>query len=112
MTFQPGLQDETEWVLRYRAPRMWNPLREHGEDAMAWVPGVMDRAQRTATSITALTVRFLFPSDTTSADVAERRGLGISEVEPSDNGQHVLVWRDPQPSGGRYEWRLKMTREQ
>lgn len=112
MTFQPGLQEETEWVLRYRAPGMWTPLREHGEDVMAWMPGVMDRVQRTATSITELTVRFLFPAGTTSADVAERRGLGMSDVEPGPDGQHQLIWRDPQPSGGRYEWYLKMTREQ
>ena len=110
-TFQPGLQAETEWVLRYNVPGMWNPLRESGEDTTVWRPGVQDH--EATTSITELTVRFIFPRDTTSMDVTERRGLGITESEHvADDGRPMLVWRDPEPGGGRYEWTLKHTKEQ
>lgn len=112
VTFQPGLQDETEWVLRYRVPGMWDPLRELGEDRTIWRPGVSDRDDSTTTSITELTVRFVFPHDTTSMDVTERRGLGITEDEHLADGRRLLVWRDLQPGGTRYEWVLKQTREQ
>lgn len=112
VTFQPGLQEETEWVLRYRVPGLWNPLRETGEDRAIWRPGVSDRDDSTTTSITELTVRFVFPHDTTSMDVTERRGLGITEDEHLADGRRVLVWRDLQPGGARYEWMLKQTREQ
>ncbi|HEY6745691.1 MAG TPA: helix-turn-helix transcriptional regulator [Mycobacteriales bacterium] len=112
VTFQPGLQEETEWVLRYRVPGLWDPLRETGEDRAIWRPGVSDRDDSTTTSITDLTLRFVFPHDTTSMDVTERRGLGITEDEHLADGRRVLVWRDLQPGGARYEWMLKQTREQ
>jgi DNA-binding CsgD family transcriptional regulator len=111
VTFQPGLQAETEWVLRYRVPGMWNPLRETGEDRAVWRPGVSERDVSTTTSITDLTMRFVFPHDTTSMDVTERRGLGITEDEHLADGRRVLVWRDLQPGGARYEWLLKQTRD-
>jgi DNA-binding CsgD family transcriptional regulator len=110
VTFQPGLQEETEWVLRYRTPGLWAPLREHGEDTMFWLPGVMEDSH-TTTSITDLTVRFVFPPDTTTMDVTERRGQGVTEGELRDDGRRMQVWKAIQPSGGRYEWQLKMTRE-
>jgi DNA-binding CsgD family transcriptional regulator len=112
VTFQPGLQAETEWVLRYRVPGLWDPLRDVGEDTTVWRPGVLDRDDPTTTSVTALTVRFVFPRDTTSVDVAERRGVGVTETEHLADGRQMLVWRDLQPGGARYEWMLKLTREQ
>ncbi len=112
VTFQPGLEEETEWVLRYRVPGMWDPLRDTGEDTIIWRPGVSDRDDSTTTSITELTVRFVLPRDTTTMDVTERRGLGITEDEHLADGRRVLVWRDLQPGGARYEWMLKHTREQ
>jgi DNA-binding CsgD family transcriptional regulator len=110
VTFQPGLQAETEWVLRYNVPGLWDPLRESGEDTTVWRPGVLDHGA--TTSITELTVRFVFPRDTTSVDVAERRGAGVTETEHLPDGRSVLVWRDLQPGGARYEWMLKQTRQQ
>ena len=107
VTFQPGLEDETEWVLRYRVPGMMNPLREVGEDTIGWRPGVSDQDESTSTSITALTVRFVLPRDTTTMDVVERRGLGVTEEDHLADGRRVLVWRDLQPGGARYEWLLK-----
>jgi DNA-binding CsgD family transcriptional regulator len=112
VTFQPGLEKETEWVLRYRVPGMMDPLRDAGEDTIIWRPGVSERDESTSTSITELTVRFVFPHDTTSMDVTERRGLGVTEDEHLADGRRVLVWRDLQPGGARYEWMLKQTREQ
>jgi DNA-binding CsgD family transcriptional regulator len=109
VTFQPGLEKETEWVLRYRVPGMMNPLRETGEDTIGWRPGVSERDESTSTSITALTVRFVLPRDTTTMDVVERRGLGVTEEEHLADGRRVLVWRDLQPGGARYEWLLKYT---
>jgi DNA-binding CsgD family transcriptional regulator len=110
VTFQPGLEEETEWVLRYRAPGLWDPLRERGEDFMHWVPGAMERAD-TATSITGLTVRFIFPSDTTAMDVAEWRAVGVTEKEHLPDGRQMLIWREPLPAGASHRWLLKMTRE-
>lgn len=112
VTFQPGLEKETEWVLRYRVPGMMDPLRDAGEDKISWRSGVSDRDESTSTSITALTVRFVLPRDTTSMDVVERRGLGVAEDEHLADGRRVVVWRDLQPGGARYEWTLKHTREQ
>jgi DNA-binding CsgD family transcriptional regulator len=110
VTFQPGLEDETEWVLRYRVPGLWNPLRERGEDFLYWLPGVVERPD-TATSITELTVRFIFPSDTTSTDVTEHHTFGVTEEEFLADGRRGLVWRETQPGGADHTWLLKMTRE-
>ena len=109
VTFQPGLEKETQWVLRYRTPGLWDPLRGGGDDTMFWVPGVLDKAH-SATSITELGVRFVFPADATSMDVTERKGLGVTEEEHLEDGRHLLRWRALHPGGGRYEWSLKMTR--
>ena len=110
VTFQPGLEEETEWVLRYRVPGLWDPLRGQGEDSMFWQPGVLE-TDHSATSITDVTVRFVFPYDVTTMDVAERRGLGVTEEEHLLDTRRVLVWRDLQPGGASYRWLLKMTRE-
>ncbi|HST65825.1 MAG TPA: helix-turn-helix transcriptional regulator [Mycobacteriales bacterium] len=112
VTFQPGLEAETEWVLRYRVPGMWDPLRDTGEDTIIWRPGVSDRDDSATTSITELTVRFVLPRDTTTMDVTERRGLGITEEDHLADGRRVVVWRDLQPGGARYEWVLKHVRKQ
>lgn len=110
VTFQPGLQDETEWVLQYRTPGMWNPLRDHGEDQMFWLPGVLEGARAT-TSITELRVSFLFPEDTTAMDVTEWREYGVTEEDHLPDGRRALRWRQARPGGASYRWLLKMTRE-
>jgi hypothetical protein len=91
-------------------PGLWDPLRKSGEDILRWRPGVVERAD-TATSITELTVRFVFPPDTTSMDVAEQRAFGVSAEEFLPDGRRVLVWRETQPGGADHKWLLKMTRE-
>lgn len=108
VTFQPGLKSETEWVLRYRVPGLWDPLRAKGDDVMNWRPGTMESAP-TATSITELSVRFVFPADATSVDVTERRGFGVTEDEDLGDGRKVLLWKDLQPGASIYRWALKMS---
>lgn len=107
--FQPGLEEETEWVLRYRAPGMWDPLRAMGEDKVVWRPGASEGDDTTTTSVTELTVRFIFPPDAAAWDVVERRGLGVAEDERLADGRLALIWRDVQPGGAGYEWMLKQT---
>jgi hypothetical protein len=34
--YQPGLRDDTEWVLRYRSPELWDPLRSSSRDSLEW----------------------------------------------------------------------------
>jgi DNA-binding CsgD family transcriptional regulator len=109
VTFQPGLNRETEWVLRYRVPGLWDPLREHGNDVMTWRPGTFEQAP-SATSVSELSVRFVFPPDATSVDVTERRGFGVTEDEHPPEGRQVLLWKDLQPGGSVYRWALKMSR--
>ncbi len=111
VTFQPGLQTETEWVLRYNTAGMWNPLREMGEDTTVWRPGVLDDEKAPLTTITDLTMRFVFPRRTTDADVTERHGRGKVVDEKLADGRRVLVWRDLRPGGTRYEWILKQSEE-
>jgi DNA-binding CsgD family transcriptional regulator len=111
MTFQPGLEQETEWVLRYRAPGMWDPLRELAEDTVRWWPGASEEQDTTTTSVTALTVRFILPRTATAMGVTEQGGLGLTEREQLTDGRRVLVWRDLQPGGARYEWSLRPTKD-
>jgi DNA-binding CsgD family transcriptional regulator len=106
MTFQPGLEVETEWVLRYRTPGMWDPLREHGEDITVWRPGAAG-GNEPATQITELGVRFVLPRSATRVDVTERRGLGLVEKKHLLDGRLMLAWRDPQLEGNLYEWMLR-----
>ncbi len=102
--FQPGLTTPTEWVLRYRTPGLWDPLREYGSDSLRWSAGTLDGQH--ADGMSDLTVHFVFPPGAESAAVAERRGLG--GVEADDRGRRI-TFRDRTKAGGPYEWRLTMS---
>jgi DNA-binding CsgD family transcriptional regulator len=101
--FQPGLETRTEWILRYRTPGIWNPLRATGRDTLRWSPGRLDG--RSAASIHDLTVHFDFPAATAEPSVAERNEVG--EVTYSDSGLRI-TYRDHSRAGALYEFILGM----
>lgn len=100
--FQPGLDQPAEWVLRYRTPGLWDPLRHGGSDTLTWAAGTLD--ERHADGISELRVHFVFPEAATGIEVTERRGAGRTE-RYQDN--HV-VYVDQTRTGGLYEWQLRM----
>src|SRR5215207_2727666 len=75
--FQPGLNRPAEWVLRYRTPGLWDPLRVDGTDRLTWAAGTLD--ERYADGISELRVHFMFPPGATGIDVSELRGAGRTE---------------------------------
>ena len=103
IVFQPGLDRPAEWVLRYRTPGLWDPLRQTGTDRLTWAAGTLDR--RFADGISELRVHFVFPPGAKGVDVSELRGAG--RIESSDEG-HVL-YVDQTRTGGLHDWRLQMT---
>ena len=104
VTFQPGLQETTEWELRYRTPGMWDPLRETGSDTLSWSAGTLDG--RHLVGVNDLMLRAEFPSGA-SAGLEEGRGIG--EVERTSSGDsEVLVFRDRSRTGGFFRWTLRM----
>lgn len=107
--FQPGLEQPAEWVLRYRTPGLWDPLRESGEDTLTWAPGTLDG--RHSDGIRELAVRFLFPPESGPATLEERNGAGLIEEGPSSTGGRQFSFRDLSRTGGRYEWILRMIGE-
>lgn len=103
--FQPGLDEVTEWTLRYRADGLWNPLRETGTDQLLWATASPE--QRHRPTITALAVRLVFPRDWTGVGLSERSGIGVvSEVREQPSGQQVISWTDEDPTATAYYWRL------
>jgi DNA-binding CsgD family transcriptional regulator len=103
--FQPGLEEPAEWVLRYRTPGLWDPLRANGEDTLRWAAGTLD--SRFADGISDLQVRFVFPDRAAGVEVTETRGAG--QVERA--GDTEVLYRDQSRTGGLYEWRLRMPRD-
>jgi DNA-binding CsgD family transcriptional regulator len=100
--FQPGLARPAEWVLRYRTPGLWDPLRRDGVDRLRWAAGTLDR--RYADGIGKLSVHFDFPADATGVDVSEQRGAGrIERLSETD-----VVYVDESRTGGLYDWKLRM----
>jgi DNA-binding CsgD family transcriptional regulator len=103
--FQPGLDRPAEWVLRYRTPRLWDPLRRDGVDHLNWAAGTLDK--RYADGIGKLRVHFDFPSTATEVDVSEKRGAGRIERP----GGTDVVYVDESRTGGLYSWTLRMALE-
>ncbi|MCA1705709.1 MAG: helix-turn-helix transcriptional regulator, partial [Actinobacteria bacterium] len=83
--FQPGLQLDTEWVLQYRSPQLWNPLRESGWDTLTWATATLD--QRHPPTTTDLTLNVVFPASWTGARITERSNLGSIRTERLPTGQ-------------------------
>lgn len=100
--FQPGLARPAEWVLRYRTPGLWDPLRRDGVDRLEWAAGTFDR--RHADGIGKLRVHFEFPSTAMEVEVSEERGAGGIERP----GQTDVVYIDESRAGGLYAWTLRM----
>lgn len=104
--FQPGLEKPAEWVLRYRTPGLWNPLRDRGEDALSWAAGTLDG--RHADGIQEVRAHFLFPADAVAPEVVEGRGMGVVERQTDRH----LVYVDRAGTGGLYDWHLRMRRRE
>jgi hypothetical protein len=105
LLFQPGLSRPMDWSLRYRAPRLWDPLRTDGFDRLAWSPSTRDGREPTI-AITDLTVHFVFPPDLRNTGVRETGDLGTVPVRTGAAGERRITWRDPAPSAHTYEWEL------
>jgi DNA-binding CsgD family transcriptional regulator len=105
--FQPGLSTETEWVLRYRSPGLWNPLRETGQDNLDWATASLDKRQRPA--VGELTLKVVFPPSWSAQQVSERSNLGATSTERLTSGATQVVWHRQAPLAGKYRWRVLAT---
>jgi DNA-binding CsgD family transcriptional regulator len=109
--FQPGLRDETEWLLRYRSPGLWEPLRRTGRDTLTWATGTADRRHRP--TLTELTVHVVFPAGWRDPGLAEQNGQGVVRAEPLPGDRVRLTWvqggTDDPPIMAAYDWVLRGT---
>lgn len=103
--FQPGLQLDTEWVLQYRSPQLWDPLRDSGRDTLTWATATLD--QRHPPTTTDLTLNVVFPASWTGARVIERSNLGSIRTERLSTGQAQVTWNHETPDAGKYHWTLQ-----
>ena len=106
--FQPGLHDDTEWVLRYRSPRLWNPLRNSGQDSLDWATATFD--QRHPATAGDLTLKVVFPASWTGQRLTEQSDLGVIHTECLPTGQTQVTWRHDTPHAGAYHWVLQGSR--
>jgi hypothetical protein len=103
--FQPGLHDETEWVLRYRSPRLWDPLRSSGRDTLSWATSTFDH--RYPPTASELTLKVIFPASWTGEQLTERNNLGVIHTECLPTGQTQVTWHHDTPHPGAYHWILQ-----
>lgn len=102
--FQPGLQRPTEWMLRYRTPGLWDPLRESGSDQLRWAPGQLGASS--PASVHELVMHFDFPPGTEGAAVFEQGNIGSTTEEASGTGLRI-TYRDESRAGAHYVFDLK-----
>lgn len=102
--FQPGLQTTTEWTLRYGSPKLWNPLRESGQDTLTWVTTL---GQRHPPTINELTLNVVFPANWRDERLIEENNLGEVSAVRLPNGRNQLVWNARTPVAATYHWRLQ-----
>lgn len=107
--FQPGLKREMEWSIRYRTPRLWDPLRADGFDRLGWTPSTRD-GRETTIAITDLTVHFVFPPTARNAGARERHDIGGQLSWSRTADERRMTWRDAAPSAPHYEWELWFSR--
>ncbi len=107
--FQPGLRAETEWVLRYRSPGLWDPLRSAGQDTLRWATATLDRREKP--TINDLTLRIVFPAGWTGEDLVEQSNLGTIATERRRTGQVQATWHDSAPLAAAYDWVLRGSRQ-
>lgn len=106
--FTPGLVRPTEWSVSYKAPRLWDVLRQDGFDRLSWAPSDRD-GRETAVAVTDLTVHFLFPPNAHTVGVREQDGRGGLSPRSSTTGERRITWRDEQPTVQPYRWELWWT---
>jgi DNA-binding CsgD family transcriptional regulator len=106
--FQPGLGGETEWVLRYHSPKLWDPLRSTGQDTLTWATATFD--QRHSPRINELTLKVVFPSSWTGERLTEDSNQGMIHTERLPSGQVQLTWHQEAPSAGEYRWTIQGSR--
>ena len=106
--FQPGLHNDTEWVLRYRSPRLWNPLRSSGQDSLTWATSTFDQRHPATTSD--LILKVVFPASWTGEQLTEQGNLGVIHTECLSTGQTQVTWRHDTPHAGAYHWVLQGSR--
>ena len=102
--FQPGLHGDTEWVLRYRSPKLWSPLRDAGQDCLTWATATFDQRHPATTS--ALTLKVVFPASWAVARITEQNNLGMTHAERLPTGQTQMTWHHDTPHAGAYHWVL------
>ncbi|MGH3831217.1 MAG: helix-turn-helix domain-containing protein [Pseudonocardiaceae bacterium] len=107
--FQPGLATETEWVLRYHSPKLWDPLRDTGRDTLTWATATFE--QRHNPKIDELTLNVVFPSSWTGERLAEDSNQGVIHTARLPTGQTQLSWRQDAPGAGEYGWELQGSRD-
>jgi DNA-binding CsgD family transcriptional regulator len=103
--FQPGLQTETEWVLRYHSPKLWNPLRTSGQDTLTWATATLD--QRHPPMINELILKVVFPASWTHEGLTEQTNVGVIHADRLPTGQTQITWRHEAPSAAEYHWVLQ-----
>ncbi len=106
--FQPGLQAETEWLLRYRSPMLWNGLRRSGRQSLSWSTATFD--QRYPATTSELTLKVVFPSSWTGERLTENSDIGTIHTERLPTGQTQFTWHHDAPDAGAYHWLLEGTR--
>ncbi|MDQ3762410.1 MAG: helix-turn-helix transcriptional regulator [Actinomycetota bacterium] len=106
--FQPGLDDDTEWVLRYRSPKLWSPLRSSGQDTLSWATATLD--QRHPPTINELTLKVVFAASWTGERLTEQSNLGVIHTERLPTGQTQVTWHHDTPQAGAYHWVLQGSR--
>ena len=106
--FTPGLLRPTEWSITYRAPRLWDVLRQDGVDRLTWAPSDRDGHEQ-AVAVTELTLHFIFPADAHTVGVREQDGRGVLSPRTS-TGERRLTWRDEHPTVQPYQWDLWWSR--
>lgn len=107
LVFHPALTSATDWRVEYRPKGLWRPLRQRGWDYLRWNDS-LPTENDAPSSLTRFTVRFVFPKSPMAPGVSERNKLGQldSPTRIAGTDQWVIVWRDSQPDGRRYEWDL------
>jgi DNA-binding CsgD family transcriptional regulator len=107
--FQPGLREPTEWLVRYRSPGLWDPLRRTGTDALGWATATLDRQH--GPTVTELTVHVVFPAAAAGPELVEQSGAGAVERTDLPGGRTRLSWRQGGPAAAPvttgYDWVLR-----
>lgn len=106
--FQPGLQVDTEWVIRYRSPRLWNPLRNSGQDTLSWATATLDERHPPTTN--QLTLKVVFPASWAGERLTEQSNLGAIHAESLPTGHTQMTWHHDTPDARTYRWVLQGSR--